>query len=269
MKKIFLVSVSVLMMQLLMAQDSAKLQSCEPVIKEYPVLWQQQSAEYRALCYQAFNIAALRLNGFTKNKTGGKKPAIITDLDETILDNSYQEAELIKTDQKYTGESWKDWTDKSAATAVPGAVKFLQMAKQKGVTIFYISNRDTSEVKSTLINLQKLKLPNADTNHMLFLSNTSSKETRRQIVMKKYNVVMLLGDNLNDFMQAFEKKPVDARKVEVDKVREEWGKKFIVLPNATYGEWENAIYDYEKNLTAEQKDAKRKEKLKGYADLIK
>jgi 5'-nucleotidase (lipoprotein e(P4) family) len=181
------------------------------------------------------------------------------------LDNSYQEAELIKTNQEYTSESWKEWSDKSAATAVPGAVEFLQLAKQKGVTIFYISNRDTGEVNSTLINLKKLKLPNADVNHMLFLSSTSSKETRRQTVMKKYNVVMLLGDNLNDFMQAFEKKPIDERKAEVDKTRSEWGKKFIVLPNSTYGEWESAIYDYQRNLTPEQKEAKRREKLKDYS----
>ena len=99
---------------------------------------------------------------------------------------------------------------------------------------------------------------------MLFFSNTSSKESRRQIVIRDYNVIMLLGDNLNDFMESFEGKPVEQRKNEADKVREEWGKKFIVLPNSTYGEWENAIYDYERNLTPEQKEKKRISKLKGY-----
>jgi len=236
----------------------------ETELKIYPVLWQQQAAEYRALCYQAFNIASLRLKEIPKKKFKKEKTAIITDLDETILDNSYSEAQLIKDRKEHTNQSWKEWINKSAATAVPGAVDFLQAAKQKGITIFYISNRDTSEIKSTLLNLQKLELPDADTAHMLFLSNTSSKEARRQIVMGKYNVVMLLGDNLNDFTQAFERKPVDERKTEVDKVREEWGKRFIVLPNSTYGEWENAIYDYERNLTPEQKEKKRLEKLRGY-----
>ena len=265
MKKIFLISVLISIVKGLIAQDSAKFQTCEIVLKEYPVLWQQQASEYRALCYQAFNIASLRLHEVVKNKSNQKNLAIITDLDETILDNSYLQAELIKRQQEYAAQSWKEWTDKSAATAVPGAVEFLRMAKQKGLTIFYISNRDTSEVTSTLINLKKLKLPDAETNHMFFLSNNSSKEARRQIVMKKYNVVMLLGDNLNDFVKVFEKKPDNERKMEVDKVHEEWGKKFIVLPNSYYGEWENAIYDYEKNLTPEQKEIKRREKLKGYS----
>ena len=240
--------------------NSPCIDSSEARLKEYPILYQQAAAEYRALCYQSFNIAALRLNQFIATKT--KKPAIITDLDETILDNSYQEATLIRTNHDYSSAAWKEWTNKSAATAVPGAVEFLQKAKQKGVTIFYISNRDTSELQSTLINLKKLKLPNADLSHMLFLSNTSSKEARRQIVMKKYNVVMLLGDNLNDFMNIFEKKNVADRFVETDKMKSEWGKKFIVLPNAAYGEWENAIYDYQHNLSPAEKEIKRREKIR-------
>ncbi len=73
---------------------------------------------------------------------------------------------------------------------------------------------------------------------------------------------MLLGDNLNDFMQVFERKNVEERFIETDKVKNEWGKKFIVLPNAAYGEWENAIYDYERNLSPAQKEIKRREKMK-------
>jgi len=206
MKRIFLFFVVIVSGKLLPAQDSTICRQQEIIIKELPVLWQQKAAEYRALCYQAFNIADLRLKEVLKNKPGKQRLAIITDLDETILDNSYSEAQLILNGKEHTAQTWKDWTNRSVATAVPGAIEFLQKAKQKGITIFYISNRDTGTVASTLINLKKLKLPDADVAHMLFLSNTSSKETRRQIVMNKYKVVMLLGDNLNDFMQVFEGK---------------------------------------------------------------
>jgi 5'-nucleotidase (lipoprotein e(P4) family) len=246
------------------AQDSSAMHLIEVNLKTYPVLWQQMAAEYRALCYQAFNIAALRVNAIPKNKIRKQKLAIITDLDETILDNSYSEAQLIKEGREHSNQSWKEWTSHSAATGVPGAVEFLQMAKKKGITIFYISNRDTGDVASTLINLKKMQLPDADTAHMLFLSNTSSKETRRQIVISKYNVVMLLGDNLNDFMQIFEGRKISDRFVETDKVKDEWGKKFIVLPNATYGEWENAVYDYDRKLNPAEREAKRKSNLTGY-----
>jgi 5'-nucleotidase (lipoprotein e(P4) family) len=233
-------------------------------IKTLPVLYQQTAAEYRALCYQAFNIASLRLNAIVHEKKKGRPLAIITDLDETILDNSYSEAKLIKEGKEYSSAGWKDWTDRSAATAVPGAVAFLQEARKKGVSIFYISNRNLGEVNSTLRNLQMLQLPDTDTMHMLFLDNTSSKEARRLKVMAKYNVVMLLGDNLNDFMNIFERKNIDDRFTETDKMRAEWGKKFIVLPNATYGEWENALYNYGRNLSKQQKDSMLLGLLKGY-----
>ena len=250
--------------ELSFAQDSAICRQQEMIIKELPVLWQQTAAEYRALCYQAFNIAGMRLDEIPKKKIRKQKLAIITDLDETILDNSYSEAQLIKDEKEHSDQKWKEWTSRSVATGVPGAVEFLQMARQKGISVFYISNRDTGDVASTLINLKKLQLPDADMAHMLFLSNTSSKESRRQIVMSQYNVVMLLGDNLNDFMQVFEAKKSGDRFVETDKLKEEWGKKFIVLPNATYGEWENAVYDYDRKLKPAEKESKRKSKLAGY-----
>src|SRR5579875_890289 len=62
----------------------------------YPVLWQQTAAEYRALCYQAYNIATLRLQQLSRKTKRKKNLAIITDIDETVLDNSYFEVELIK-----------------------------------------------------------------------------------------------------------------------------------------------------------------------------
>ena len=255
---------AMLLYMFVLVVGSSYAQNAELFVKEYPVLWQQDAAEYRALCYQAFNIATLRINEIPKKIYKKNKLAIITDLDETILDNSYSEAQQIKDGKTYSAQSWKSWTDKSAATAVPGAVEFLQAASAKGITIFYVSNRSTEEVASTLVNLKKLNLPDARTENMLFLSTTSSKEERRQMIMKDYKVIMLLGDNLNDFAMVFEKKPSDIRFAETDKVKEEWGKKFIVLPNATYGEWESAIYNYERTLTPEQREEKRRAKLKGH-----
>jgi 5'-nucleotidase (lipoprotein e(P4) family) len=248
------------------AQDSTSAigPHTEISLKEFPVLWQQTSAEYRALCYQAFNMATLRLNEITKQKSKHQRLAIITDLDETILDNSYAEAQLILERKEMSNTEWKKWTDQSKATAVPGAVEFLQAASKRGVTVFYISNRDTATIASTLVDLKRLRLPNADAAHMLFLSNTSSKEIRRRKVANEYRVVMLLGDNLNDFMNVFEKKPIADRFDETDKAKEEWGKKFIVLPNSSYGEWENALYQYQRNLSPLKKEEIRKALLKGY-----
>lgn len=249
----------------LISQDSLKAEVQKEVdMKMYPVLWHQTSAEYRALCYQAFNVAKTYLETLIPNREPNEKFAIITDLDETIIDNSYLEAKQIKEGKEYNNARWKEWVNMSAATEVPGAIEFLQWAASRNITIFYISNRSVSDVKATLANMKKLQLPNADEEHMLFLSTESTKEPRRQIVAKDHKIVMLMGDNLNDFTNLFEKKSIDDRKAETDKVKDEWGKKFIVLPNAIYGEWENAFYDYKRNLTPKEKEAKRKDLLKVY-----
>lgn len=182
MKRIALVITSFFVLQLIHAQDTLK--TTNENLKLYPVLWQQSAAEYRALCYQAFNTAKMRLDEIPAKQFKKEKLAIITDLDETILNNSYLYAQMIKTSRQPNMLEWLNWTQQSSATAVPGAVDFLNYAKQKGATIFYISNRFISEVQPTLINLQKLKLPDADSSNMLFRSKTSSKEPRRQSVMQ-------------------------------------------------------------------------------------
>jgi 5'-nucleotidase (lipoprotein e(P4) family) len=263
-KKLLTISAALLLLQFTQAQDTTDLSS--ETLKLYPILWQQTAAEYRALCYQAFNIARLRIDSIIQGNPGKTDLAIVTDLDETILNSSNVSAQVIKTGRNINPQEWLQWTKNTEPPTVPGAVEFLQYAGSKGAHIFYISNRDVKGLQFTVSILQRLKLPDADTSHMLFLSNDFSKESRRQTVMKNYDVVMLLGDNLNDFMQVFEDKTIAERLNETDKVKEEWGKKFIVLPNAAYGEWENALYNYNDTLPFDQKMIKLKSLLQGLED---
>lgn len=230
----------------------------------YPVLFHQTSAEYRALCYQAFNAAKTHLESILPNRPAGEKWAIITDVDETMVDNSYMEAMLVKKGLEYNSKFWREWVEMAVATEIPGAVDFMKWAASKGIEIFYVSNRKVSDVPPTLKNLKNLGFPFADEAHTLFMDKVSSKEIRRDLVSGKFKLVMLMGDNLNDFSNVFEKRNVADRLAEVDKTRSEWGSRFIVIPNAIYGEWESALYDYNRNLTPEQKNAKLLEKLKAY-----
>lgn len=262
MKKILVIAIGLFALQLTQAQDSLQFSSED--LKLYPLLFQQTAAEYRALCYQAFNTARMQLDKTLKQNPHKKNLAIITDLDETILDNSQIEAHKLKTGKEISYREWINWLNKPGLPTVPGGVDFLKYAGSKGVHIFYISNRDVRGVPITLTILQKLRLPDADSSHMLFMSDDFSKESRRQAVMKNYDVIMLLGDNLDDFLQAFEFRPINERAAATDSLKNEWGKKFIVLPNAFYGEWENALFNYhdEDSLSVEQKIEQLKAILK-------
>ncbi|MEO8885635.1 MAG: 5'-nucleotidase, lipoprotein e(P4) family, partial [Mucilaginibacter sp.] len=178
--------------------QQAPLSSITNSGKVWALLYQQQAAEYRALCFQAYNIAKLRLDEALKHP--GKKPlAVITDIDETVLDNSPYDAARAINNLDFDITTWKQWTAKGIADTVPGAPSFFKYAAKKGVAVFYITNRDEDERAGTLKNLKLYNMPNTDDAHLILKQETSSKEARRQLVLKKYNVVLLCGDNLPDF----------------------------------------------------------------------
>lgn len=229
------------------------------------VLYMQKAAEYRALAYQAFNMARMRLDADLDKKYAAKLSkaerrmprAIVVDIDETVLDNSPAQARGIATNRPYNPPDWYAWSNMRKAKAVPGALAFLNYAVSKGVKVFYISNRDEkNEREATLDNLKSLGFQDVSADNLLLRTAESGKDARRAVVAAKHRIVMLVGDNLDDFTSAFERKSVADRFAETDKVKDEWGRRFIVLPNAMYGTWENAIYEYQR-LTEAQKAAKR------------
>jgi 5'-nucleotidase (lipoprotein e(P4) family) len=229
------------------------------------VLYMQKAAEYRALCYQAFNVAQLQLDADLDKKNIKKLPkaerrmprAIIVDIDETVLDNSPAQARGIRTNTPYNSKDWYTWSAMGKAKAIPGSVEFLNYAVSRGVKIFYISNRDDKNEKQTTIeNLKKVGFNDVTPENVMLKTTESSKDARRATVAAKYRIVLLVGDNLDDFTSVFEKKSVADRFTETDKAKDLWGKKFIVLPNAMYGTWENAIYEYQR-LNEAQKAEKR------------
>src|SRR5699024_7278761 len=127
------------------------------------VLWQQNAAEYRALCYQAFNIAKLNLDEFLANETSeGEQLAIVTDIDETVMDNRPFEAKLIELNEQYTLREWANWVNKKEAKPIPGATEFLDYAKSRGVEIFYVSNRAQDLKEATIENMKAIGFPFAD-----------------------------------------------------------------------------------------------------------
>jgi len=204
-------------------------------------LYQQKSGEYRALCYQAFHLGKLMLDKDLTDKTVDKHRIIVLDIDETVLDNSPFQARSILEGTSYP-EYWDEWCNHAAAKAIPGALDFLEYAKANGLSIYYVTNRKAHLKESTLKNLNDLGFPDADGEHLMMRTSVDSKEPRRQELLRKNHISLLFGDNLNDFSDIFEKKDPAFRSAEVDRLNNLFGQKFIVLPNAMYGDWELALY---------------------------
>ena len=231
--------------------------------KVYSAIWQQNAGEFRALCYQAYNVATRYLDLEMANNH--QRPlAIITDVDETFLDNSPYAVTQALVGNEFDNKSWMEWTAKGEAIAFPGSVDFFNHAAAKGIEVFYITNRSTKELEGTRRNLKNLGFPFADDVHLMMMDGTSDKETRRLAVLEKYEVIMYLGDNLNDFSKVFYKLSQADRNQKTDELAAEFGSKFIVLPNSGYGNWESAIPGYNSHATPVQKDSIFLNSLKKY-----
>jgi 5'-nucleotidase (lipoprotein e(P4) family) len=201
------------------------------------------------------------------NRRNRKPRAIIVDLDETILDNSRFEGMLVKNGVVFNQKDWTDWINRAEATAVPGSVEFLRYAATRGVTVFYITNRNDIQKQGTATNLKKLGFPNVNDQTLLVQTDPkdSSKEPRRQSVGARYRTVLLMGDDLNDFASVFENsKTVESRAEAAERNKNQFGSRFIMLPNPMYGNWESAIYGYNFKLSDAEKEEKRRSALKAY-----
>ena len=225
-------------------------------------LWQQSSAEARALQYQAYALARLMLDRDLRSHSKSKlRRAVVVDVDETILDNSRFQAGLIVNHAPFKPDEWVAWCNSAKATAIPGALEFLKYAASRGARVFYVTNREKPEKPGTMTNLKQLGFPGVSDETVVVRTDVSSKEPRRRKISEQYRIVLLCGDNLNDFTNIFEGKTVEERNAAVDAARAKFGTQFIVLPNPTYGDWENAIYGYAR-LDDQQKAARRKAALK-------
>ena len=229
-------------------------------------LWFQTSGEYRAICLQTFRWAKQALEEKLAEEAKlskvakTRKPAVIVDVDETVLDNGPFQARGI-ADCKSFPAGWAEWAKEAQADAVPGSYDFLNFAAKNGVDVYYITNRSEEDKTSTIKNLKAVGFPNVSEETVMVRKDTSSKEARRLAVSETHRIWMLMGDNLVDFSDVFEKKNPTVRRVEVENAQSLWGTRFFILPNPMYGDWESALYGYKKDITPDEVLQKRRESL--------
>ena len=210
------------------------------------VAWKQTAAEYKALYYQGFNQAKFQVQNAISNRKAGDKPlAIITDVDDTIVSPMDYWGHLIKNGKDFFDDKiWDEWIPKNKMVPTPGASDFLKFCKENNVEVFYITSRDQMEktYDYALGNLQAMKFPYVDKEHLIVLRDTSNKEKPQMAIAEKYNVIVYLGDNLNDFKRAYYVKDVDERTKLMEADKDLFGTKFILFPNPTDGHWVRAIF---------------------------
>ena len=211
------------------------------------LLWMRTSAEYRALCYQAYNAALMAIDRAQANPAArsGKPLAIVLDCDETVTDNTRAMAEAAAAGNgRYDALWWRATVHEGRSEAMPGAVEFLNEVARRGVAIFYVSNR-WSEVnyEPTIQNLMALGFPSVDAEHVLLMEDRqmSDKQPRFDRVTEDYDVIVYMGDNVGDLPLGTKGMNRAARNGAIDAAQEEFGIQYIVFPNPAYGSWVSAL----------------------------
>lgn len=237
------------------------------------VLWTQTSIEHELIYRQLFANATRQLDvaladpswdalPFAPRNMAGLPPAVVVDIDETLLDNVPLNARDIINNQVYSYDRWNTWVNqaKAKAQALPGSVAFLQAARQKGIQVYYLTNREHSQVAATAKNLRLRGFPIESDAQILAASTPTGhcesagygKNCRRQWVANHARVLLMAGDSLGDFVQA-EHNTLDAQRKAVEPYVNWLGQRWFLLPNPSYGNWYSAPYGDDESLPFAQK----------------
>ncbi|KLD62401.1 5'-nucleotidase, lipoprotein e(P4) family [Dyella japonica] len=242
------------------------------------VAWSQTAIEHDLIYLQTYRDAQARLPAALADKQWDAlpkddrvapvkdlKPAVVLDIDETVLDNSPYQARLIKSGGEYNEADWAAWCNEQRARALPGVVEFTQFAAKHGIAVIYISNRAKDLDQATLANLRKAGLPVAGPESFLGLGTFvedceqigTEKGCRRQLISHKYRVLMQFGDQIGDFVTVLANNAEGRQKAM--KPYMDWvGTRWFVLPNPTYGAWEPALFN---NDYTAPRDERRRQKI--------
>ena len=246
------------------------------------VAWTQTAIEHDLIYLQTYRdaraglLAALHDGNWDALAKGdrvapfdGLKPAVVLDIDETVLDNSPYQARLVRSGGEYNEAEWAAWCKEELARALPGAVEFTRFAAKHGIAVIYISNRARDLDQVTLANLRKAGLPVSGPEAFLGLGTVvdgceqvgTQKGCRRQMVSRKYRVLMQFGDQIGDFVNVAAN-TADGRRRAMAPYMDWIGTRWFVLPNTTYGSWEPALFNNEWSAPPQERRRQKIEALR-------
>ncbi|MBT8107735.1 MAG: hypothetical protein KJP17_05840 [Gammaproteobacteria bacterium] len=231
------------------------------------VLWSEHSAEYQAISAQVYAQARRDLprlladNSWTalpgQTDHEDKPPAIILDVDETVVSNAGYQKTLATA--PYTRFRHFDWMRNNKAVPIRGAREAIEEARAAGVTVFFVTNRacevfdgvdgDCPAEQVTIDDLRESGVE-ADPEYVLMAWEqpgwSKEKLHRREYVAKTHRVIMLFGDDYGDFVACTRAKPLPpcsepatraSRHAALDTYADYWGNGWYILPNPMHGSW--------------------------------
>ncbi len=242
---------------------------------ERATLWLRHSAEFRAaseIIYRAAESAlrdgladpAWSAEPLQTGDLSSLPPAVVMDIDETVLDNSAPQARMILNDTCIGdfNKVWDDWLAERAAPAIPGAAAFIRDARGlkdpqgRPVRVFFITNRECiprpgnastcPQQDDTAANLRTLGLDAATLEQDLMMKGevpawVSEKQSRRLEIAATHRILLYVGDDFGDFLPDVRRQKVPEREGARCRHHERWGRQWFMIPNPMYGSWQVAL----------------------------
>jgi len=176
---------------------------------------------------------------------GNKPLAAVFDVDETILLNigfQYWDAQR-PADEPFSFKAWDQWekTGYTKVVPLPGALEAAKALRDAGVAVIYNTNRTTANAELTARALEFAGFDKPVPGRDLFTdaNGGGKKDARRAAIAETYCVIALGGDQMGDFSDLFDPKPVDiaARRAATaaPALAALWGQGWFVMPNSAYG----------------------------------
>jgi 5'-nucleotidase (lipoprotein e(P4) family) len=138
-----------------------------------------------------------------ENKGDGSKLCVISDIDETLLDNRpFMEREVTAHDDKVNWEQFESWINESGGKLISPTSELLAYARKKGLAVFLISGRVEKLRHPTITNLIKYGIafdglylrPDGDSS----AASSMKSAYRKQIEDMGYKIVVNIGDQYSD-----------------------------------------------------------------------
>jgi len=230
------------------------------------ILWVRTAAEFEALSLQAYRAAGDFLPGAIADPNWSALPqqtgaaslptAIIFDVDETLVSNVEFQVTL---EAPFRNSKLDNWNANNKSKPMPGAVEFTQLARAAGVELFFVTNRPCERRRGldgpcpqeavTIQDLVEAGIP-TDAEHLMLANERPEwdreKSIRRNLVAATNRVIMLVGDDLGDFIPCTRRKPlapctegasIASRQALTHDFKSYWGAGWFVLPNPMHGSW--------------------------------
>lgn len=217
-----------------------------PSYDKFSAIAWTKSAEGKIALWETFSLATSQLSivHSQSREISFKPQAVVMDLDETVLDNSDFQLSLAMSGTLFSEDKFNHWTLSRKASSIPGAVEFIRQAMERGLTVFFVTNRSSMVKSATKDNLQTIgvNLP-TDIDTVLCVGDrpewSKNKKVRWDYIETKYKIIMYVGDSVYDF-------PIDGNSnpknlAAENQTYEHWGHDWILLPNPMYGGWETYI----------------------------